>query len=357
MILSISDKKIDYYLDRIDSFDICKPLLCIFIVMIHINPLPQRFSTLITPFTRISVPMFYLMSGFLFFRKYDRLDDEEEKRLMFRKYIKRLLTMYLFWLLVFLGPTIEKRWWFHNGILQGLPRFFHSFFFGSTFIASWYLMATMLGMALVLYLGRYLSERSCLVIAALLYTTGCIFSAHSYLTALPGIGLLNSFWKVVHVNPCNSIPVGFFWLQLSRVMTKNLNSWLSKLDRSGALPLLGIAAALLLCFEQRFARSLGFPAHDDCFFSLVLLVPLLFIAILRLQITSPHAAIFRKWSSLTYAAHGSIGYILYQLCEYFVIPVPSVVRFCLTIVICTLILLLFERLVRHPRLAWLKNVY
>lgn len=357
MILSISDKKIDYYTDKIDSFDICKPLLCILIVMIHVNPLPFRIDGLISPFTRIGVPVFYLISGFLFFRKYDRLDDAEEQRLMFRKYIKRLLAMYLFWLIVFLGPTIEKRWWFHKGILQGLPKFFNSLFFGSTFIASWYLMAAMLGMALVLYLGRHLSQRSCLVIAGLCYTITCIYSSHSYLSVLSGIGAMNNFWREVRINPCNSVLVGFFWLQLSRVVARNLSRWLNQFERSGALPLLGIAAALLLCLEHRFTRAFEMPAHDDCFLSLVILCPLVFFAILQLRVTSPHTALFRKWSSLTYAAHGSIGYILKQLRDYYELPMPPVVRFCLTLVVCTLILMLFERLVRHPRFAWLKNVY
>lgn len=357
MLFTINDKPIDYHRGRIDSFDIVKPLLCLLVVIQHINPLPKRFATLITPFTRIGVPLFFLMSGFLFFRKYDSLTSAEAKRSMFIKYAKRILSMYFFWMLVFFGPTMEKRWWFHDGILQGIPKFFHSLVFGSTFIASWYLMSTILGLALVLLLGRFLSDRLSMAIGTLLYACTCVFSVHAYLGVLPGIGALNNFWQVVRINPCNSIPVGFFWMQMSRIMAKNVDDYLDWFRRSGLLPFVCVVLSFLLCIEHRFGRTIAPPTYDDCFFMLIPLAPVLFLGALEMRITSPHAAILRKWSSLTYLTHGSIGFVLAKLNDHYGIGMHNYHRFILTLVLCTLILALFERLARSPRFAWLKNVY
>ena len=68
-----------------------KLILSIFVVVIHTTGLD-----IFSPILRFAVPLFFMLSSYFFFSKYDSTDDTYERRDMLFKYIKRNLQLYAF---------------------------------------------------------------------------------------------------------------------------------------------------------------------------------------------------------------------------------------------------------------------
>ena len=146
---------------RRDFIDVAKFALSILIVVIHISPI-ESLNPVLRPFLRTAVPLFFLISAYLFFKKYGEAETIEKKIARIERYVKRNLQLYFFWLIVLLIPTLSYRQWFSDGLLSGLFWALHSFLFGSTFIASWYIMASIIATLIIVVASRTLEiKRFC----------------------------------------------------------------------------------------------------------------------------------------------------------------------------------------------------
>ena len=104
---------------RRDFIDVTKFALSILIVVIHISPI-ESLNPVLRPFLRTAVPLFFLISAYLFFKKYGEAETIEKKIARIERYVKRNLQLYFFWLIVLLIPTLSYRQWFSDGLLSGL---------------------------------------------------------------------------------------------------------------------------------------------------------------------------------------------------------------------------------------------
>ena len=96
---------------RRDFIDVTKFALSILIVVIHISPI-ESLNPVLRPFLRTAVPLFFLISAYLFFKKYGEAETIEKKIARIERYVKRNLQLYFFWLIVLLIPTLSYRQWF-----------------------------------------------------------------------------------------------------------------------------------------------------------------------------------------------------------------------------------------------------
>lgn len=158
-----------------DSVDAAKFVLSIFVVAIHVRPF-DAYAVYFRPILRAAVPLFFLTTSYFFFNHHKNLSGLEERVLHIEKYVSRNLRLYLFWMLIFLIPTIRYRQWFSSGILNGFVLWARSFFTGSTFIASWFIMAAVIATVLVAVLSRYLSNRSQLLFSLMSFCVCCLMS-------------------------------------------------------------------------------------------------------------------------------------------------------------------------------------
>ena len=123
-----------------DSFDLFKIIISFVVMIVHTRIFGDSRFHWLHPWCRIAIPVYFMISSFLFFSKYDRLPDDEKNSYL-RKFVKRDLTLYLFWFIVFLPFTIIYRDCLHKGIAF----FFGMILLGSSFPASWYLIALVIG--------------------------------------------------------------------------------------------------------------------------------------------------------------------------------------------------------------------
>lgn len=89
-----------------DSVDAAKFVLSIFVVAIHVRPF-DAYAVYFRPILRAAVPLFFLMTSYFFFNHHKNLSGLEERVLHIEKYVSRNLRLYLFWMLIFLIPTIR----------------------------------------------------------------------------------------------------------------------------------------------------------------------------------------------------------------------------------------------------------
>lgn len=163
------------------AFDIVKFVACILVVCIHTRPFPNYFQ----PLYRIAVPMFYMISSFLFFTRVKTMSHREQRQYII-KYIKRSLILYLFYFIV-LFPTsyvfFYRSWW-NLGFPSNILRFIEQFFFSYTFaIPSWYIVSSILGIIIIYYATRCKMKYILPIVAVVLYLFCCLTS--NYKSLLP----------------------------------------------------------------------------------------------------------------------------------------------------------------------------
>lgn len=160
-----------------DILDITKFILSIFIVAIHTGLLPN----ILFPWLRLAIPLFFIISSYLLHSK-TKGKKKDEKKAIIKKYIQRNLILYAFWFVALLPITIyARKEWFEPGILSGIWTTITQTLFSSTFIASWYISATIIGTLIVEYLSERIKKLWLMPILLSSYAICCFTSSYSFL--------------------------------------------------------------------------------------------------------------------------------------------------------------------------------
>lgn len=261
----------------------------------------SRFHVL-HPWCRILIPVYFMISSFLFFSKYDRLPDSEKNSYLW-KFVKRDLILYLFWFIVFLPFTIIYRDYLHKGIAF----FFGTILIGSSFPASWYLMALAIGIIFVAKLDRGAGKIIVPVIAF-----QCFFlclGQNTWRIAADRTAFLPKIYKATEISYTASFFISFIWIWIGRIFVKYR-------ERLLAVDIKAVAAAficslILLFFEDKWLFDRGlFTMNNDVYLFCLLAGPLFFWLILKMDIHVPHAKTLRCMSTLIYCIHASIAELL-----------------------------------------------
>lgn len=277
--------------------DMLKLILAIFVVAIHTTGFEILF-----PILRCAVPLFFMLSSYFFFSKYDNTDDIYEQRDVLFKYIKRNLQLYTFWFIVLLPFTLVHRGYLNESFFDVIVKLLYSTLLSSTFPASWYIIASVIGVSLVIYMGKIVSSRISLAICVLVYCV-CV------LTSNYGEDILNPYC------PYNSFPVSLIWIWLGRFIAQNreriksLNYYRLILYFAGCLFLLYIEFFIISHFQLAIA--------NDCYF---FLIPTCFIFLIifgKTKINFSPKPFMRKASTIIYCTHIPIAVILSFVLKYF----------------------------------------
>ena len=290
-----------------DMFDITKFLLSMFVVAIHIPLLPN----LINPVIRTAVPLFFMMSSYFFWRKVLTLRYDRQPEVLGR-FLKRNLRLYGFWFVALLPITLKVRGYFSGSILSGLLRLVQDLLFYSTFRASWYIMALCIGMVIIFYVSRKISDGVLLVVSGLIHLIMCLFS--NYYGLIEGCGPIvaaEEAYKAVFVTVCNSFPVSFLWILLGKRFAEG------KIGLSrGCSILITALSFVVVCVEHVLVLRYDLRAAATDYY--VFLVPLcigLFSLIQHAEVRCKCAPVLRKMSTIMYVLHSSAIVITSLVCR------------------------------------------
>ena len=344
---------------NLDSLDSLKLIMSFFIVAVHKNPLGE-YGYLRYPLMRAAVPVFFIISSFLFWKKHFSIDASERSDHLIH-FVKRNLQLYFFWFIVLLPFTLYMRDYFANGLLSGLFLIIKSFLLQSTFPASWYIMALLIGVLIsccikndwiLLSLGIVCYMFSCLCtnyIGLIYETRFCDF-------------LISS--EIIHVY--NSFPVGIMFIAFGKILANPKRQYIirggyyrieQRKNLSIGFVLLAILGVLLY-FEQYLITlyHLQKNAANDCYLLMPFFSVCLVLVFLNIDASLPNALFIRKFTTIQYCMHMVVGSLLNITMEHRIGNelLHGMTVFFLTIIICFITALIINTLERRKYFRWLK---
>lgn len=278
-----------------DILDLAKFIFSIFIVAIHSELLPN----VLYPWLRLAVPMFFLISSFLFFRRTSDLPNEK-KNAALRKTVKRNLILYGIWFIILLPVTLYVRSWFSDGILRGVFTVVKNFFLGSTFLASWFIMANLISIVLIFFLGKKCNNLLLLIVTGILNLLCCLLSAYDDIAIF---GTIDATITPLIGSIKNNFVVALFWTALGKTFAEGK----LKMAKNSAL-ILAVDFGILLWIERYLnIKLLQTKGNADCFFMLIPTCLFLFAFLLQLDgIKLKSAKFLRSMSTLIYVMHYAV---------------------------------------------------
>ena len=134
------------------AVDIAKYVSALLVVCIHTFPFIDINEMLNTYFIQticcLAVPFFFMISGYFLFRK---IRNEEEDKDVLKKYLFRLLKIYLIWTVIYLPYTIYNYVQAQSGWM-GIFSYLRDFLLNGSYYHLWFLPALMTGTLIVYYL-------------------------------------------------------------------------------------------------------------------------------------------------------------------------------------------------------------
>ncbi|MBM6678615.1 MULTISPECIES: acyltransferase [Faecalicoccus] len=190
------------------AVDIAKYVSALLVVCIHTFPFIDINEMLNTYFIqticRLAVPFFFMISGYFLFRK---IRNEEEDKDVLKKYLFRLLKIYLIWTVIYLPYTIYNYVQAQSGWM-GIFSYLRDFLLNGSYYHLWFLPALMTGTLIVYYLYHKKGMLFTLKIALLLYGIGYLLNIYAPLwEQIPFISFLFSFFTKTMTTARN----GFFF--------------------------------------------------------------------------------------------------------------------------------------------------
>lgn len=323
-----------------DAFDVVKIILCILIICIHTNPLPNYFQ----PIYRVAVPLFFIISSYLFFNKIKNLDISNQRNAL-RHFVKRSMVLYLFWFIA-LFPTsyvFFYQSWFKSGAIEGITRFLEQFIFSYTFaIPSWYIMASVIGTIIVFTFTRIKYHWLMPILAIFTYSICCFTSNYA--------GIFDIDFTTIWFKPQNSFLVSLIWIYTGYLFAnksnnENINKWFT------------IIIILLLYLEYYIINvNYGTPKCQDNYFLLVPLCYLLFTLILNWRINIQYGITLRKISTIIFCIHHPIAMIVKILMLHKNIE-SGIVNFTITLSLSLFLCFCILKFERLKLFSWFKYSY
>ena len=248
------------------SFDLFKIIISFVVMIVHTRIFGDSRFHWLHPWCRIAIPVYFMISSFLFFSKYDRLPDDEKNSYL-RKFVKRDLTLYLFWFIVFLPFRI-------------------------IFVAKLNKGA-----------GKYIVP-----VIAFLFFLLCL-GQNTWRILADKTNFLPKIYNASEISYAVTFFVSIIWIWMGRLFV-TYNKQLLAVDNKKAAAAF-VCSLILLFFEDKWLYDRGlFTMNNDVYLSCLLACPLFFRIILKMDIHLPHAKTMRCMSTLIYCIHATIAEFL-----------------------------------------------
>lgn len=283
------------------KYDLVKFFLSLLVLAIH----TKLYSMILYPWLRIAVPLFFMISAYFLFSKMRDASPDKQK-VMLKKFVIRNLQLYFSWFIILLPMTIylRKEQYFSGGLLENAWAILRSILFGSSFVASWFIMATIIGVLIIYWLCRILKKDLFVLVISLVVF--CIVTlASSYESVIADTFLFTAItkYKAVSGSFVCSFPAALFWVFIGKLCAEQKLRFKS----TGLLIALIICSCGALFAEWKFVISLDGSYNNDSYFMLAPLCVLLFLGIQKIKPTYWEKSVYlRRLSTIIYVTHGSL---------------------------------------------------
>lgn len=319
------------------KYDLAKFFLSLFVLAIHANLSPMTLY----PWLRTAVPLFFIMSSFFLFSKISNVSADKHKGIL-KKFVARNLQLYVCWFIILLPITvyIRRKLYFSHGFWKNILTIIKSFLFGSTFVASWYIMASIIGVVIIFFLSKWLRNHY-LVFFLSLFAFGVVTLASSYTQLIADTCILTAIEKYYDIfgGLVLSFPAALFWVFIGKLFAEqNI-----QIKSFTLLVILLICSCIALFAEWKFVYSLGGTYRNDSYFMLAPLCILLFLSLQKIKpLYWKYSICFRRASTIIYVAHGSLLSVVSKLIAIAFHVNSPFLSFISTFICCIAIYILVE---------------
>lgn len=164
------------------SLDIAKFVMAMLILTQHTSNEWAHSTGLVHAFFGLgnfAVPFFFACSGFLFFAKFNTLNNEEQKD-YYKKWSIRIGKMYLVWSLIYFCFVFYG--WCSKGLTWDQPlKYLHRSLVFSTYATIWFLPALWIGVSICYWMKRHCSGLVTCAVMAILLLIGNTFGSYGAL--------------------------------------------------------------------------------------------------------------------------------------------------------------------------------
>ncbi len=337
-VLSEKATNITNSVSKIDAkYDLIKFFLSLLVLAIHSTIYPM----VLYPWLRIAVPLFFILSSYFVFSKLHKADENEQKVIL-KKFVVRNLKLYLCWFVILLPITIyiRKDVFFSKGFFKNTLTIVKSFLFGSTFVASWFITATVIGV-LIIYILNKLLKKDWLILFISFLAFCFVTLESSYKSVIADtfiLTLINKHIQVFGGLVC-SFPAAIFWVFIGKLFAEQK----IKLNSLVLLISLLICSCIALYIEWRFIFSLNGSYNNDSYFMLAPVCVLLFLCVERIKpIYWKNSVYFKRASTIIYVVHGSLVLCVTKVIKVLFKVNYPVLSFILTFIGCIIIYIFIE---------------
>ena len=334
------------------KYDIAKFVLSLLVVAIHASLYP----TVLFPWLRIAVPLFFMISSYFLFSKMREASADQHKSIL-KKFVVRNLQLYLCWFVILLPITlyIRKDIYFSHGWLQNVVTMLKSVLFGSTFAASWFLTAMVIGVLIVYLLNKVLKNNLLLLLVGLMFFT-IVTLGSSYYDAVADtfFGTIIKVHITVFGALVCSFPAAVFWVVIGKLFAEQkikMHSWLLWV-------VLMIGSAVALFVEWKYAVVRNGSYSMDSYFMLAPLCVLLFLGLTKIRpIYRERSVYVRRLSTVVYVVHASLMPIISKLISVvFHVKIP-LLSFLMALVACVAVYMCLEFAVKKTQTKRINKIF
>ena len=341
---------------KYNSIDIVKFIAALLVIMIHIPLVDDSHNIIFYYFklftshsiSRIAVPFFFICSGFFLYKKTVNVFSLKPSK----KYLKRILFLYLFWSLIYLISDIKELINDPASLLTHIQKFI--LVTDTRYL--WYLHGLIIAVVLTsLLLYLKVKPRKILFISSLFYIVGLLGSSY-YGILFKNIEefILIKWYYNVFESTRNGLFFGFFFVSLGmNIAYKDIN--LSKNKTTIFL----VISLILLLFETFMISYFEISNMYDI--QIFLIPTTLFMFLLVKNIDVKDGVIvnnLRSISTLMYLSHMLINKTI-SWTDIYKLPViyNTPIRYLVVSVLTILFSILIVKLSNINKLSWLNKIY
>ena len=320
---------------RSASIDLFRYICAILVVAIHTRPFGDFSDTLGFFFcqilTRIAVPYFFTVAGYFYFAKLEKGEKP------FSKYIKRLLTTYILWSVIYYGYKI---------LTEGMPsikNFIYTFFINGSSYHLWFFPAIIFSVCLTTFLYKIKCTKVLIPLAVVLYTVGCLgCSWYAIGEKIPLLNKLYSFFLFTDIR--RILFMGFPFFVAGGVVLKVREKVLHGLNKKTSFVYVLFAVIVFLA-EIAVVIKYNLQRTVVITFGLYLLVILIVLLLLKYPMSklSHFSGKAKVYANFTYYAHPLILNLIRGVAGSMAISVTETFMFAITIAItCVIGIVIFK---------------
>ncbi len=326
------------------KYDILKIVMAFFVVAIHM----ELFSTILYPWLRMAVPLFFIMTGYFFFLKLDKTEDYKKQVELVRGFVVRNLKLYAFWFVCLLPVilVVRKNIIFGHGFFGDILALVKCILLNSTFTASWYIMSSIYGVLIIFFLLRKLPNSVLMIIAVMLYCVVTLASSYAYFICQnPTVDAVYTWFNVNISMPANSFLVAVVWLICGKCFADGTFK-----GNKVTYAIVTILSAVALYIEWRYVISAGGGNKNDCYFMLMPFCLGVFGFVNSCdKVTFKYAVNLRRCSTVVFVTHGAVARIILAFFRNVLHIDPIPLCYVLVLSVCIGIYILLEVLLDRCR--------